>query len=356
MLTYQSWPAAAAEKIWKDFMALLTASKGKWQVRRWAATMETNDDGRVHLHLMLQFRAAIDRVATGFIFNGTRPNVSTNDYCGEGFCKKKMQQSIDRGMFYVWAEKIGTLYMASNYEPCWTKAKDKYQVLGAWPEKLWKQRKLSSEKYEEYLFLTRDGVIARKRNLDAARDKELQLAEEGEIEGTTTRIRSNPSIYQAFPSVPAAVAWLALFAHDRLRYPILLVLGESFTGKTEWAKSLFKKPLDLKISTLTSFPDKMREFDRSKHDGLVLDDIRDLSFLADNQDKLQGKYDSRIEFASTPGGTCAYQKYLYAMPVVATANYSTKNLSFLDDHDWLGKHENCWVLKFPDVLDVDAWT
>ena len=73
----------------------------------------------------------VDRLATGLIYQGTRPNVSTNDYCGEGYCKQKMQQSIDRGMFYAWAEKIGTLYMACNYEPCWTQAKDKHQVLGA---------------------------------------------------------------------------------------------------------------------------------------------------------------------------------------------------------------------------------
>ena len=87
-----------------------------------------------------------------------------------------------------------------------------------------------------------------------------------------------------------------------LRYPLLLVLGPSHTGKTEWAKSLFCKPLELKIGTLEHFPEKMREFDRNFHDGLVLDDVRDLKFLSDHQDKLQGKYDSRVEFASTPGG------------------------------------------------------
>ena len=29
-----------------------------------------------------------------------------------------------------------------------------------------------------------------------------------------------------------------------MRYPILVVLGGSFGGKTEWAKSLFKHPLE----------------------------------------------------------------------------------------------------------------
>ena len=96
--------------------------------------------------------------------------------------------------------------------------------------------------------------------------------------------------------------------------------------------------MDLKIGTLGHFPDKMREFDRHLHDGLVLDDVRDLQFLSDHQDKLQGKYDSQIEFASTPGGTCAYKKYLFAVPTVITINYSTANLQYLATHDWL-KHD-----------------
>ena len=45
------------------------------------------------------------------------------------------------------------------------------------------------------------------------------------------------------------------------------------------------------------------------HDGLVLDDVRDLEFVTNNQHCLQGKYDAAVEFASTAGGTCAYQKY-----------------------------------------------
>ena len=87
--------------------------------------------------------------------------------------------------------------------------------------------------------------------------------------------------------------------------------------------------MELKIGALEYFPEKMRGFDRNRHDGLVLDDVRDLQFLSDHQDKLQGEYDSRVEFASTPGGTCAYTKYLYAVPTVVTFNNSTANLHFL---------------------------
>lgn len=103
---------------------------------------------------------------------------------------------------------------------------------------------------------------------------------------------------------------------------------------------------------MVHFPEAMRQFDRYTHDGLVLDDVRDLAYLTEHQDKLQGKYDARVEFASTPGGTCAYAKYLFAVPTVVTCNYSTKNLQFLRTNDWLSKEGNCRVVDFPDVLEA----
>ena len=100
---------------------------------------------------------------------------------------------------------------------------------------------------------------------------------------------------------------------------------------------------------MSHFPDGMRKFDRRVHDGLVLDDVRDLQFLVDHQAKLQGKYDAAVEFASTQGGTCAYSKYLFKVPVAVTVNFSTRNLQFLDTHDWLGRAGNRVVVRFEGV-------
>ena len=357
LLTYQSWPAGEAPGAWQRFCVFVAASVTAWTVKHWAATMEQTSGGDCHLHLMVQFTSAVDCGSARFIFEGVRPNASPNDYLGEGVCRNKLQQSINRGMFYVWADKVGTLRLpsgetcvAANYEPCWTEARRTYQVLGKWPEALWKQRKLTSAKYEQYLFLTRDGVLARKRNLDAVREHEAALADAALIEATTKRLRSNPEVYRAFPAVPAAEAWLATFREDRLRYPLLIVHGPSQTGKTEWVKSLFKRALELKVGSLDIFPEGMRAFDRDTHDGIILDDVRDLKFIAEHQDKLQGKYDTRVEFATTPGGTCAYRKYLFAVPVAVTINNSTRNLDFLRAHDWLGSERNRVLVHFPDIL------
>ena len=38
---------------------------------------------------------------------------------------------------------------------------------------------------------------------------------------------------------------------------------------------------------------------------MALDDIRDLAWLGQGQDKVQGLWDEELEFGTTQGGTCA---------------------------------------------------
>ncbi|CAE7225582.1 unnamed protein product [Symbiodinium natans] len=349
LLTYH----VSATTLWREFTKFVQQNMVSWGVQRWCVSMELCESGKPHVHLMVQFHTALEtRDVHDFCFGQSRPNASATDLCGEGLCRKRVQQSIDRGFFYVFADKIGTVRgpdglvcTEGNYLPCWTSSLLKYQVLGKWPETLWKQRKITSDVYEELLFLTRDGVISRQRNLRACQDRvEEELARQA-VENRVQRIRGNPEIYRPFPVVPGVQEWLQLFAKDALRYPILIVLGASRAGKTEYAKSLFRRPLELKIGCLEFFPDTMRQFKRGYHDAIVLDDIRNLQFLVDHQEKVQGKYDCLVEFGSTAGGTCAFHVDLFGVPVVATVNYSTQNLGFLDNHDWLANPGNRVVVQ-----------
>ncbi len=134
-----------------------------------------------------------------------------------------------------------------------------------------------------------------------------------------------------------------------MRYPILLIIAASTKGKTQLAKSIFPLPLTLDIGNATFFPDLMRTFSRKKHGAIVLDDVRNMDFLTDHQHILQSKYDDdEIPFASTPGGTCEYTKYLYRVPFIVTANPSTENLDYLHSHPWLGNAANRLVLELKE--------
>ena len=301
---------------WDRFVVHLRENHAAWGVRNYSATLETCKNGRLHMHVMLQFAKRADLYSDKFAFENLAANASTNDLLGEGISRNRIQQSIDRGMFYCWAEKVGCSRdpegnprRAANYEPCWTEAHRTYAVKGRWPEALWKSHKLTREVYEKYLYLARDGVPSKRRNLDAVKEHVSSASSPKEIAERIKRIRGNPALFRPFPPVPVATEWLARFREDALRYPFLVARGPSGSGKTEWAKSLFRNPLELKIGSLSHFPDGMRTFARGVHDGIVLDDVRDLHFLVDHQDKLQGKYDGffGVEFGPTPGGQLAYR-------------------------------------------------
>ena len=66
---------------------------------------ELGAGGVVFGHML---RGLGDRTARAFSFEGVTPNVQTNDLLGEGWNKARWQESVDRGFFYVWADKKGT--------------------------------------------------------------------------------------------------------------------------------------------------------------------------------------------------------------------------------------------------------
>ena len=113
---------------------------------------------------------------------------------------------------------------------------------------------LSTAAYKPFLYLPRDGVLGRVRNLNKVQEEESRLELQQELEENVKRVRSNPEVYRPFAENPQATTWLKLFEADKLRYPILMVLGASLSGKTEWSKSLLKVPLQLKIAPWATFP------------------------------------------------------------------------------------------------------
>ncbi len=354
MLTYNGVRNHAQ---WKRLVSYIQKNFKKWGLKHWCATLESCPHSKkLHIHVFLQFTKAVDVTTKRFEFEGLRPHADPHDYLGEGQNRKRAQDSINRGFFYVWADKVGTERDATgepcvtgNFMPCWTDCPFKYAVRARWAESLWKARKLTHDVYEDYLYKSRDGVLPRKRNLDAVKENEKKRKKDEEVSERVKRIRGNPKFFKPFPEVPEARRWLQHFKQDGVRFPILVVHGPSLSGKTEFAKSLFKNPLQVNIGNLDHFPDAMRKFDRDVHDAIILDDVRDCRFLVIHQDKLQGTYDRSVEFASTQGGQCAYDHDLYAIPIVATINNSTSNLCLLEKDDWLGNPGNRVWVSFPPV-------
>ena len=343
---------------WESFVKHVKDQRQRWGWKHWCATLETSKKGGLHIHCALQFKSQTDRSSRFFAFDGLYPRADLHDPLGQGINKKEMQTSINRIMFYCFADKIGTVFDSDakactdgNYFPAWVNGPCfSYVVDWHWPHSLFKAYKLSLDVYESYIYLCREGVLPKIRNLQAVREREKVLQEAQEMKEVTKRIRSTYS----FPQIPEVTAWLSKFEVEKDRYPFLVLLAPSYTGKTEYANSLFKHPLEIKIGSLQHFPDGLRQFDRSKHDAIIMDDVRDMSFIVQHQDKLQGKPHVRIEFASTPGGQCCFSLWLWKIPLVFTANLSTSGLALLETDDFLGNERNRVVVRYQGQASSSA--
>ena len=131
-----------------------------------------------------------------------------------------------------------------------------------------------------------------------------------------------------------------------MRYPVLFVHAPSQAGKSEWAVALFKNPLCVEIGAKRMWPARMKTLDRSVHDGVFLDDIRDLRFLEENQEKLQGKYNRQVELFNTPGGELVVTLDLFWLPMVFTINNGARNADLLKTSDFRKRRANVHVLSF----------
>ena len=64
-----------------------------------------------------------------------------------------------------------------------------------------------------------------------------------------------------------------------------------------------------------------------------------------HQEKLQCKVERSVTFAETPSGGYAHRKWLWKVPIVVTANFSTMNQQLLHTDDVLSHHENRVVVR-----------
>ena len=103
---------------------------------------------------MLQFTKQVKVLSKDLAVGAWRPNAQPAwcDYLGEAFSTRSFQTSVDRGFFYVFADKLGTLRTAGNkicvdgdYFPVWVGGRKKYKVARKWAQNLWEARKLSHD-------------------------------------------------------------------------------------------------------------------------------------------------------------------------------------------------------------------
>ena len=85
---------------WQRFVAHFQNNLAKHSIKYWCATLEATREGKLHVHLMLQFHTDKERETKAFYFEGLKPRADTNDLLGEGWGGRRVQDSYDRGFFF----------------------------------------------------------------------------------------------------------------------------------------------------------------------------------------------------------------------------------------------------------------
>jgi hypothetical protein len=328
---------------------------------------ESREDGKTHVHIYVEFRRAIDAPSTIFKYKDINPNVRAC-YLGSALGNKMGRGRsggrlyYDRGHFYVWADKIGTLRNAdgsprvfSNIAAAWCRnpksrehatfkgAHHFYRVEPRWIDDLWSEDKLDDAVCKYYRMRAKKGLAAFSRNFELQQEMEQQEFEAAYMKGPTERVHKRR---RKFLKIPPVEQWLRFFDEEEDRYPMLILYGESFSGKSIFASELGKNVLEVPIGVnVESVGPAMREFRLGFHDLLLFDDVRDIYWIVKNQEKLQAHIDKRVSFCETKANQLAYMRRLWKTPHVITINDTTENLEMLVTNGFVKRPTNCIFVR-----------
>ena len=342
-------PALESEDdLWKLWRRWKKKAKKSLSVTQSSSTLErsvkSKNKGRVHFHWKLNLKKGVDQIGTqGFQFHGIKPDVRVTTVPNAAGMKKPRGASFieasNRGHFYTWAPKVGTVYSDANW-----KAWGNYRVLGKWLDDLWTDGKLAHTEYHDLALRVRVGFAGRKRDLEQV----LAAEKDARVDALMVEVASELDTLKApFLTFPEVAAWEETFLTLDFRWKILALVADSASGKSSFAENLFSNPFVLTVEDSEHLD--LRSFDRESHDGVVLDNVNSWGQLLGWRAVLQSRN------AKTTGGKSAtnlyaYTQYLFGVPVVATVDLDAPDAYLVDEqHEehskWLCK--NCVFVRLP---------
>ena len=291
-------------------------------------SIKSADKGRLHLHVFVEFTHKVDWTTVAPMrFDNVLPNASPTQARG-----KNQRTVVDQGHFYVFANKVGTLKVATSGHEPWAE----YKVCGWWLDELWSQHKLSHHVYIDYAASVRVGYLTRVRQANALIEREAKAiltAKRNQISNLLEPLQKpwrQDVLMQLEP-------WKAQYGQVLGRYKFLVLLGASCTGKSSLARSLGKSPFVQTVQNATSLD--LRDYSAERHDVIVLDNINDQQFVLDNRAVLQSNNDIHT-LAESKTGIYSYSIWLWKVPIVMTVDDRAK---WNSDDRWV--KENCFEIK-----------
>ncbi|CAK0879784.1 unnamed protein product [Prorocentrum cordatum] len=290
---------AALWRAWREWKA---DKKQELHVEKSSSTLErslhSKLDGRVHFHWKVNLKDALDnRTRAVFGFRGVLPDVQATS------------EASDRGHFYAWAPKAGTLYSGTNYQPF-----QEYRVQGKWLDDLWHDGKLPHQEYTALALRVRLGYSARKREVEQVMEDERESRVDKRVAQVGAELQKLKAPPREFPAVRE---WGGSFLQLDFRWKILVLWADSASGKSTFAEDLFEQPYTVTVEEAEHLD--LRGFDWEKHDGIVLDNVNSFAQLRRWRAVLRGR-NAKSKGGQSATGMYSYTQYLFSTAIVATVD------------------------------------
>ena len=350
-------PAVSNEDLWALWCGWKKRKKKDLGVVQSTSTLEESldsaDAGRVHFHWKINLKNPIDNDTPAvFAFHGVvpdvRPTVVRTGQTPTGQQKAprgaSFAEASNHSHFYAWAPKRGTLFKGTNWPP-WKK----YRVQGKWLDDLWTDEKLDIDNYEALALRVRVGFAERKRNVEAVRaaEKEAWIDERiSDVDVALDKIRA------PFRTFPAVRLWEDSFLALDFRWKLLALVADSASGKSNYAESLFSKPLVLTVEEAEHLD--LRSFQCDEHDGLVLDNCNSWAQLLRWRAALQAR-NSKSRGGQSATNVHSYPQYLYGVAVVATVDWDAPDSYLVDESSPWRSRWLCKNIVFVRLAEGEAF-
>ena len=142
--------------------------------------------------------------------------------------------------------------------------------------------------------------------------------------------------YKKFPQV---TAWENSILEVCFRWKVLALCADSAAGKSNFAESLFENPYCLTVEDSDHLD--LKNFDRDKHDGIVLDNVNSWGQLLSWRAVLQAR-NAKFKGGTSATNMYAWSKYLYGVPFVATVDFDAPDAYLIDESSpW----QSTWLMK-----------
>ena len=222
--------------------------------------------------------------------------------------------SMQRAHAYLQVRKTGTLYQWSNFQKG-----VEFVCPAKWVMHWWQLNKLTAENAKAEILANRDGIERSVAQISYWEDAVTEAMYREEQRVLKLRLASTFSQFKSFPIVLDFIRQHSVEAYARrARFQFLVVVGESNTGKTQFALSLYGPDRTYYTNVQNADEPNLKDFSRRQHRAIVFDEATP-AFVVSNKVVFQANADgvrvqeSRCQQYST-------WRFLYAVPMIVCTN------------------------------------